>query len=478
MIPSRDDVHQAWRRVGLSLVGLAAPDPAFLRGVAPKSIAAQRVYAIPNMVVKTADGREVRDSNSTCLMVQAWALATLLEGYGFSFSWLDDREDWHVWAPMVELAKRCGAYNIGATPGPASIYHLETKTARHWRGVIGKTANGYQTFDGGAKNAKGYQCVVEASPHVQGLYDLTSQKPIVDWIDVPALVIYLATEAERASKPSTAPPPPAAQTGKRPTLRVGSRGADVQAWQRIVGATADGVFGAGTERLTKAWQAANGLTPDGVVGARSWGAAERKATDPTVRRVTEGVDLSHWNAPSTIRYDDPSWTWAYAKAKQGIGKPDKAFHEHCQRVKNAGKLRGAYDYLEVRAGVGAQDADLSADQFATLYRMAGCELPPAVDLELDGNKGRTDDEVLAAVLMWGRTIKRLIPEHRPLLYTFVSFVTELHKGLKVAHELADVFDLWIAHHGVTNPTTPPPWEEWSVHQYVGQVLDRNRSRIF
>lgn len=65
----------------------------------------------------------------------------------------------------------------------------------------------------------------------------------------------------------------------RQTIRLGSRGADVQAWQRIVGATADGIFGPGTERLTKVWQEANGLVADGVVGAKSWAAAgERAAT--------------------------------------------------------------------------------------------------------------------------------------------------------------------------------------------------------
>ncbi len=57
------------------------------------------------------------------------------------------------------------------------------------------------------------------------------------------------------------------------TIRRGSSGPDVQTWQRLAGATADGVFGPGTEAKTRAWQAAAGLVPDGVVGAKSWRAA-------------------------------------------------------------------------------------------------------------------------------------------------------------------------------------------------------------
>ena len=40
--------------------------------------------------------------------------------------------------------------------------------------------------------------------------------------------------------------------------------------QRKVGATADGVFGRGTESKVKAWQRAHHLTADGIVGPATW----------------------------------------------------------------------------------------------------------------------------------------------------------------------------------------------------------------
>ena len=63
------------------------------------------------------------------------------------------------------------------------------------------------------------------------------------------------------------------------TLKRGSEGGQVKAWQRILrsygydGCAVDGDFGAATERYTKDWQDKQGLTADGVVGKCSWAKA-------------------------------------------------------------------------------------------------------------------------------------------------------------------------------------------------------------
>jgi murein DD-endopeptidase MepM/ murein hydrolase activator NlpD len=54
------------------------------------------------------------------------------------------------------------------------------------------------------------------------------------------------------------------------TIRYGSHGDDVAAWQRILGVDPDGDFGPKTLAATKKWQAAHGLDPDGVVGPKTW----------------------------------------------------------------------------------------------------------------------------------------------------------------------------------------------------------------
>lgn len=53
-------------------------------------------------------------------------------------------------------------------------------------------------------------------------------------------------------------------------IRKGSRGSAVKVWQIIVGVTADGVFGTGTESRTKDWQKTHGLVNDGIVGKKTW----------------------------------------------------------------------------------------------------------------------------------------------------------------------------------------------------------------
>lgn len=53
------------------------------------------------------------------------------------------------------------------------------------------------------------------------------------------------------------------------TLRRGMKGDDVKRMQRVLGVTADGDFGFGTDAALKKWQRANGLTADGIAGPRT-----------------------------------------------------------------------------------------------------------------------------------------------------------------------------------------------------------------
>lgn len=57
---------------------------------------------------------------------------------------------------------------------------------------------------------------------------------------------------------------------KMNTIKKDSKGNAVKVWQIIIGTTADGIFGSGTESMTKSWQKNHGLTADGIVGEKSW----------------------------------------------------------------------------------------------------------------------------------------------------------------------------------------------------------------
>lgn len=53
------------------------------------------------------------------------------------------------------------------------------------------------------------------------------------------------------------------------TVKLGSRGDSVRTVQKILGITADGIFGPGTERALREWQARNNLKPDGIAGPQT-----------------------------------------------------------------------------------------------------------------------------------------------------------------------------------------------------------------
>jgi peptidoglycan hydrolase-like protein with peptidoglycan-binding domain len=96
----------------------------------------------------------------------------------------------------------------------------------------------------------------------------------------PALVV-----AAPAPAPVAAPAPAPAIAGSPATIKEGSSGVDVRAWQyvlesqRLIAYTdIDGAFGAKTKAATIVFQKSLGLTADGIVGPGTWKAANNIAS--------------------------------------------------------------------------------------------------------------------------------------------------------------------------------------------------------
>lgn len=62
---------------------------------------------------------------------------------------------------------------------------------------------------------------------------------------------------------------PVAESAETATLKKGSTGELVKKMQAVLGLTADGDFGPGTEAALKKWQTSKGLTADGVAGPKT-----------------------------------------------------------------------------------------------------------------------------------------------------------------------------------------------------------------
>lgn len=72
--------------------------------------------------------------------------------------------------------------------------------------------------------------------------------------------------------------PAAGGTQAQITVERGDSGPAVARVQRILGLTADGIFGTRTANAVKAFQASKGLTADGVVGPRTWAEILKQAS--------------------------------------------------------------------------------------------------------------------------------------------------------------------------------------------------------
>ncbi len=100
-----------------------------------------------------------------------------------------------------------------------------------------------------------------------------------------------------------------------------------------------------------------------------------------------GIDVSEhqgsidWQGVRQAGYD-----FAFIKATEGLDHVDSAFHDNWEGAGEAGMTRGAYHFFTFRR-TGAEQA---ANFIARVPAEAGC-LPPAVDIELEGNSADVPD---------------------------------------------------------------------------------------
>lgn len=203
---------------------------------------------------------------------------------------------------------------------------------------------------------------------------------------------------------------------------------------------------------------------------------------PTASTPLEGIDVSgHQPVVDFKRVRAAGISFVYVKATEGVSFTDKKAASHGKGARDAGLELGAYHYLRVRRG--AQDAAKQAGEFLRVYRAIGCTLIPAIDVETDGNEGRTHAEYLEAVRQ-ARVVLEDALGMAPFIYTYPGFWAGAG-ALRAANDLA-ACPLWIASYTKRGPTIPPPWTAATMWQYaagkgvLGTVdgvpgyVDRNR----
>jgi lysozyme len=190
---------------------------------------------------------------------------------------------------------------------------------------------------------------------------------------------------------------------------------------------------------------------DDAVPVDSTDEALRKcAAGPTLR----GVDVSeHDGAITWSKVKASGKTFAFARTSDGNNHPDVKFAANWKGMKDAGIIRGAYQFFRP-----AQDATKQANNLIKKIVDNGGlqpgDLPPVLDLEVsDGVAAAT---VVARAKTWLAKVEAKFGV-KPIVYTGnnMNSVTKDHFSS---------YALWVPNYGATCPLMPPGWKTWTFWQ--------------
>lgn len=249
------------------------------------------------------------------------------------------------------------------------------------------------------------------------------------------------------------------------SLRRGSTGVDVIAWQNVLIAgdvpegwpdawpwpiAADGVFGERTEFATKVWQRAHGLIPTGTVLDATWDAAGIKDPVPVV--PVQGTDISviQGKVPwSMLKAMGHEFSFIRCKVGNNPGR-DVRFLENLRACLDAG-IRGrpyhfpfALPHIDpVEEAKGFADASIVDGH---VFGSKPNEGPPAYDLEWPppeewAKRGCSADQIVDRALA---ALEQMTKDFRcePIVYSYPYYLFMLSPAKNF--RLLVKYRLWIA----------------------------------
>lgn len=182
--------------------------------------------------------------------------------------------------------------------------------------------------------------------------------------------------------------------------------------------------------------------------------APRCHTGPTVA----GIDVSYYqDAIAWPRVRRAGIRYAFIRVSDGLTVRDPRFASYWRDARQAGLLRGAYQFFRPEQDPLAQ-ADLL---IAAIDRDPG-ELPPVIDVEATG--GKRADEIAINVRIWVEHVRARLGVE-PIVYTGPDFWRTHVRSADLSRQ-----PLWLAHYTSECPTVPAPWQRWTFWQHT----DRGR----
>lgn len=176
-----------------------------------------------------------------------------------------------------------------------------------------------------------------------------------------------------------------------------------------------------------------------------------------------GVDVYSGNG--TINWNlvhGAGYTFAYAKATEGIGYTDSQYLNYAVNGVSAGMKMGAYHFARPDLNPTNAGAIAEANSFLSVAGpyITSCELPPSLDLEGGYlTTSFTSAQLTAWVQNWMNTVQAATGI-TPVIYIGAGTVSFLNSSL-------NVYPLWRDEltSGPSAPTTLGVWTTWAFNQY-------------
>ncbi len=168
----------------------------------------------------------------------------------------------------------------------------------------------------------------------------------------------------------------------------------------------------------------------------------------------KGVDVSYYQGNvDWAKVRAAGRAFAFARVSDGIDYPDTKFAQNWPAMKNAGLVRGLYQFFRPGKDVDAQ-VDLLVAKLDAAGGLQPGDLPPVLDLESDG--GLPAATVVARAKSWLAQVEKKYGV-KPIVYT-AAFMSN------VIGTNFSGYTLWVANYETTCPTMPSGWTDWEFWQ--------------
>jgi GH25 family lysozyme M1 (1,4-beta-N-acetylmuramidase) len=176
-----------------------------------------------------------------------------------------------------------------------------------------------------------------------------------------------------------------------------------------------------------------------------------------------GVDVYSGN--STINWNQvkaAGYTFAYAKATEGVGYTDSEYLNYAVAGVNAGLKMGAYHFIRADLNPTNAGAINEANYFLSVAQpyITSCELPPALDVEGSYLSNFSDSALTAWIQNWIATVQTATGI-APVIYINATNAARINSSL-------NTYKLWIDYlsgSSTSGPTNTGVFPTWTINQY-------------